>query len=101
MAQFQAEVARIRASKPQPVFIPRDTLDTLAEQILMATHNTADADGKLTGHPLNFEHVPAATITALNVMFGEGKWAPLEGDWPRPEQLQPIEVPPGLEGIVT
>lgn len=82
------------------IFIRPETLDKLAEDILIASRKTCDAEGRRTNDGLPISEAPEAVRILLNFVFGgPDQWQAI-GEWPRPEQMQPLKVPEGLEGIL-
>lgn len=68
-------------------YIPAETLDALAEHLLIAAASPRNAEGQRT-YPrfLDKSQAPDAVKAALNVLLGDGNWAPLT-EWPKPEQM--------------
>lgn len=81
------------------IFLKPETLDKLAEDILIASRQSVDADGHRTNNGLPISEAPEAVRVLLNHVFGGPRnWLAL-GEWPRPEQMQPVEVPAAFAAI--
>lgn len=74
-------------------FVKPETLDILAEQILIAAASVEDGTGLLACHRPDPSRAPEAVRLALNEIFGGGQNYQVLGSWPRPEQLVPLKSP--------
>lgn len=65
-------------------YIPAETLDMLAEHLLVAASSPRNAEGQhIFPRFLDKSQAPDAVKAALNVLLGDGNWAPLT-PWPQP-----------------
>ncbi len=67
------------------VYITPESLDELAEAILIAAADTRNAAGLRVASPMRTSDAPQAVILALNQIFGIDCWMCTE-EWPRREQ---------------